>query len=310
MPSNRERKFAPASIRKDFKINRMLYLMLLPLVAYFIVFHYLPMGGISMAFVNYKPKLGIFGSPFVGLAHFQSFFQSMYAWRVIRNTLFISLLELVITFPVTILFALMLNEVSRRAFKRTLQTVSYLPYFISMVVAAGIIIDAVSSRGFVSQAVAHFSGKAENLLGKNSAWRSIYIVSGLWQGLGFGSIIYVAALAGVDQELYEAAVMDGAGRWRQTWHVTLPGISSTIVIMLILKVGQMMAVGYEKTILLYNPQIYETADIISSYVFLKGLQDFDYSYAAAVGLFNSVINLLLLLLANFTSRRLTETSLF
>lgn len=307
----RERKFTGIAIRKDFFLNWSLYLMALPLIAFYIIFHYLPMSGVALAFVDYKPKLGIFASPFVGLEHFQSFFHSIYIHRTIRNTIAISLLEIIVTFPVTILFALMLNEIQKRWFKRALQTLSYLPYFISMVVAAGIIIDMVSSRGAISQLMAAITGgNPENLLGKNAAWRPIYILSGLWQGMGFGSIIYIAALAGVDQELYEAAVMDGAGRWRQMWHVTLPGISSTIVIMLILKVGSIMAVGYEKTILLYNPQIYESADIISSYVYRKGLQDFDYSYASAVGLFNSVVSLILLTGANFVSKRLTETSLF
>lgn len=311
MHAGKYRKFTGEAIRRDFSINRSLYLMMLPLILFYLVFHYLPMSGVSLAFVDFKPKLGIWGSPFVGLEHFRSFFNSIYIWRVIRNTVVISFLEILITFPITIIFALMLNEIRHRALKRTLQTLSYLPYFISMVVAAGIIIDMVSSRGVISQLVASVSGQnPENLLGKNSAWRSIYIVSGLWQSLGFGSIIYIAALAGVDQELYEAAVMDGAGRWRQTWHVTLPCISSTIVIMLILKVGSIMSVGYEKTILLYNPQIYENADIISSYVYRKGLQDFDYSYASAVGLFNSVVSFLLLFSANAVSKRLTETSLF
>lgn len=306
----RVRKYTARAIRKDFRVNWFLYVMVLPLLAFFIVFHYMPMSGLAMAFVNYKPKLGIWGSPFVGLQNFTSFFSSMFAGRVIRNTLVISLLELLITFPVTIIFALLLNEVKNRAAKRAYQTISYLPYFISIVVAVGIIMDAVSSRGYISHFIALFTGKSENLLGKLNAWRPIYILSGMWQGLGFGSIIYVAALAAVDQELYEAAVMDGAGRWRQTWHITLPGISSTIVIMLILKVGSMMAVGHEKTILMYNPQIYETADIISSFVYRKGLQDFDYSYATAVGLFNSLINFALLLGANAVSRRLSDTSLF
>lgn len=311
MHASRTRKFTAAAIRKDFSANKGLYLMALPLIVFYAIFHYGPMLGVSLAFVDFKPKLGLLQSPFVGFAHFRSFFDSIYAWRVIRNTVVISLLEIVITFPVTILFALMLNEIKSRAFKRTLQTLSYLPYFISMVVAAGIIIDMVASRGFISRAVAVITGgRPQNLLGQSGAWRPVYILSGLWQGMGFGSIIYIAALAGVDQQLYEAAVMDGAGRFRQTWHVTLPGISGTIVIMLILKVGSIMSVGYEKTILLYNPQIYETADIISSYVYRKGLQDFDYSYASAVGLFNSVVSFLLLYIANNVSKRLTSTGLF
>ena len=306
----RPRKYSSAAIRKDFRKNKMLFLMLIPLIAYYLVFHYLPMAGIYLSFVDYKPKLGIFRSKFVGLQNFSDFFHSIYAWRVIRNTLVISLSEIAISFPLTIIFALLLNEVINRRFKRTLQTVSYLPYFISMVVAAGIIKDAVSSRGFVSQFVGMLTGRTEDLLSRNQAWLPIYIISGIWQNMGFGSIIYIAALAGVDQELYEAAVIDGANRWKQTWHVTIPGISGTIIIMLILRIGNMLAVGYEKTILLYNPQIYERADIISSYVYRRGLQDFDYSYASAVGLFNSIANMTLLLIANTLSRKMTETSLF
>ena len=179
-----------------------------------------------------------------------------------------------------------------------------------MVVVAGLIMDFCSSRGLVAQIVSLFTGEAVNLLGKPEYWRPVYIISGLWKELGFGSIIYLAALSGVDQQLYEAAAIDGATRFKQTIHVTLPGIAPTIIIMLILKIGQIMSVGYEKTILLYNPQVYETADIISSYVYRKGLLEFNYGYSTAVGMFNSVINLVLLVTANKISRKMTETSLF
>ena len=227
-----------------------------------------------------------------------------------KNTLWISALQLLIEFPVTIIFALLLNEIANKRFKRTIQTISYMPYFVSMVVMAGIIIDFCSSRGAVTSIVQIFTGSNKNLLSVPGYWRAIYIISDLWQGLGYGSIIYIAALAGVDKELYEAASIDGANRWKQTIHITLPGISSTIIIMLILKIGSIMSVGYEKTILLYNPQIYETADIISSYVYRKGLAEFNYSYSIAVSLFNSVINFALLVIANTCSRKFSETSLF
>ena len=308
--ARRIRKFTRQAIVRDAHANWMLYLMVLPVVAFFLIFHYLPLRGLALAFVNFKPKLGIFGSQFVGLEHFQAFFGSTYAWRVIRNTVVLSLLEICISLPLTIIFALMLNEVGNKRFKRNIQTISYLPYFISMVVTAGLILDAVSSRGYIGQLAGLITGQPENLLGKVDAWRPIYIISGLWQGIGFGSIIFVAALSGVDQELYEAAVVDGAGRWKQTWHITLPGISSTIVILLILRIGGMLSIGYEKTILLYNAQIYESADIISSFVYRKGLLDAKYDYATAIGLFNSVINTVLLLAANWFCRRTTETSLF
>ena len=222
----------------------------------------------------------------------------------------LSILDLLISFPVTIIFALLLNEIKNVRFKRTIQTVSYMPYFISMVVVAGIIVDFCSSKGVITSVVKLFTGSNQNLLSMPGYWRPIYILSGLWQGLGFGAIIYVAALAGVDQELYEAAAIDGANRLQQCWHITIPGISSTIIIMLILRVGSLMAVGSEKTILLYNPQVYETADIIASYVYRKGLQEFNYGYSTAVSMFNSIINFALLMISNAISRKYSETSLF
>lgn len=304
------RKYSLPSIRKDFKQNKILLLMVLPLVLFYIIFHYMPMGGLIMAFQNYKPKLGLWGSPFVGLQNFKDFFSSVYFGRVVGNTLAISLLDLLITFPVTILFALLLNEITSNRFKRTIQTISYMPYFISIVVVAGIIVDFCNSRGAIAQIVSLFTGETKNLLGVPDYWRPIYIISGMWQGIGFGSIIYIAAIAGVDQELYEAAALDGAGRLRQTLYVTLPGISTTIAIMLILKIGGMLSVGYEKTILLYNPQVYETADIISSFVYRKGLLEFNYGYSTAVGMFNSVINFILLITANSISKKVTDYGLF
>ena len=306
----RARKFTKAAIIRDFKRNKIVYLMAVPGIVFFIIFAYLPMGGLILAFENYKPKLGIFGSPFVGLQNFIDFFDSIYAWRVIRNTLILSFLDLCVSFPITVIFALLLNEIKNMKFKRTIQTISYMPYFISMVVVSGIIIDFCESSGAISSIVSLFTGKTQNLLSIPSYWRPIYIISGLWQGLGFGAIIYVAALSGVDQELYEAAAIDGANRLQQCRHITLPGIAPTIIIMLILRIGSLMSVGSEKTILLYNTQIYETADIISSFVYRKGLQEFNYGYSTAVGLFNSLINFVLLLLSNAISRKYSETSVF
>lgn len=297
-------------LKQDMAKNSALYLMVLPVILYYIIFHYLPMGGLIMAFQDYKPKLGLLQSPFVGFKNFEDFFTSIYFSRTVWNTLAISLLELCISFPATILFALLLNEIRSKFFKKTIQTVSYMPHFISMVVVAGLIIDFCNSKGVVAQFVSAFTGETKNLLGTPEYWRPVYIISGMWKEIGFGSIIYIAALSGVDQELYEAAAIDGANRFKRVLNVTLPGISTTIIIMLILKIGQMMAVGYEKTILLYNPQVYETADIISSYVYRKGLLEFNYGYSTAVGMFNSVINFILLLSANFISRKYSETSLF
>lgn len=305
-----KKKFTKEAIKKDFARNWNLYLMAVPALICLILFCYLPMGGLWMAFTNYKPNLGIFGSKFVGFKHFTDFFSSFYFGRTVKNTLWISFLQLAIEFPVTIIFALLLNEIANVKFKRTVQTISYMPYFISMVVISGIIIDFCSSRGAITSLLSVFTGVHDNLLNKPSYWRPIYIISDLWQGLGFGSIIYIAALAGVDKELYEAAEIDGANRWEQTLHITIPGISSTIIIMLILRIGTMMGVGYEKTILLYNSQVYETADIIASYVYRMGLEKQNYAYSTAVSLFNSVINFGLLLLSNKISKKYTETSLF
>lgn len=304
------RKFTKEAVAKDMRRHWKIYLMAVPGLLCLLLFSYLPMGGLALAFQNYKPKNGLFGSQWVGFKNFIDYFSSFYFARTVRNTLWISFLQLVIEFPITVIFALLLNEIRNRKFKRTVQTISYMPYFISMVVISGIIIDFCSSRGAITSIVSLFTGNTQNLLSIPQYWRPIYIISDLWQGLGFGSIIYLAALSGVDKELYEAAEIDGANRWKQTLHITLPGISPTIVIMLILKIGSMMSVGYEKTILLYNSQIYETADIISSYVYRKGLEEFNYGYSTAVSLFNSLINFILLIIANTLSKKYTESSLF
>ena len=306
----KERKYTAAAIKKDLKRNYYLYLMVLPLLAFFIVFSYAPMVGLLMAFENYKPARGIFGSDFVGFKHFVDFFQSVFAKRVIRNTLVISFLQLLIEFPVTIIFALLINEMKENLFRKGVQMITYMPYFISMVVIAGIIVDFTKSTGVIGAALGALLGKSVNVLADPKYWRPMYIISDLWQGLGFGSIIYIAALAGIDQELYEAAAIDGATRWKQTLHITIPGIMPTIIIMLILRVGMLMSVGADKTILLYNAQVYETADIISSFVYRKGLEEFNYGYSTAVGLFNSVINFALLVFTNHLSKKYSETSLF
>jgi putative aldouronate transport system permease protein len=298
------------TIQRDLKINRSVYLMALPVVAYFVVFCYLPMGGVIMAFQDYSPSLGIMRSKWIGLQNFKDFFDSYYCGRVIWNTFMISFVTLIFSFPCPIMLALMLNEVGNKRFKGAVQTISYMPYFISLVVIAGLIKSFTSQNGFITSLVVLLGGKSRDLLSDPALFRTIYVGSDIWQNLGFGSIIYLAALSGVDQELYEAAVIDGAGRIRQTWHITLPGISTTIIIMLILRLGGMFNVGYEKIILLYSPITYSTADVISSFTYRKGLLDGSYGYATAVGLFNSAINLGLLVLANKLSKKFAETSLF
>ena len=304
------RKYTWENIKKNTIRNWPLLIMVLPTIACFVLFHYIPMGGLWMAFEDFKPKLGILGSPFVGLENFADFFSSAYCWRTIRNTLILSGLQIGIEFPITIIFALLLNELRSKRYKRLVQTVSYMPYFVSMVVVAGIIVDFCSTTGPLTALVGAFTGNYDNLLGNPANWRPIYVLSDLWKDLGFNAIIYVAALSGIDQTLYEAAEIDGANRLQRILRVTIPGIIDTIMIMLILRIGQMLSVGYEKTILLYNPQVYETADILSSFIYRKGIQEMNYGYSTAVSLFNSVINFVLLILANAFSKKYTETGLF
>ena len=295
---------------KNYRQHKILYWLCLVIMVYFFVFYYLPMGGLVMAFQNFKLAKGIFGSPFVGFAQFEKFFTSPYFERVITNTLILSGYDLLFNFPAPILLAFLLNEVKNRAIKRTVQTVTYMPYFISMMVICGLIIDFTDSEGFITRLFNMLGGNVTSLIAEPSAFRSIFIISNIWQSIGFNSIIYLAALSGVDQELYEAAKIAGAGHFKQWLHVTLPGISSTIIIMLILRIGQIMNVNFEKVILLYNTSTMATADVISSYVYRVGLLDGQYSYSTAVGLFNSVISFALLLLANTLSKRYTQTSLF
>lgn len=294
----------------DLKRNWKIYLLALPVLAYFIIFHYIPMGGLLMAFQSYSPRLGIWGSKWVGFENFQNFFDSYYFTRLVRNTFLISFYDLLLGFPIAIILALMLNEVRSKPFKKTIQTVSYMPYFISTVVVAGILIDFCKTNGALNDIVTMFGGERMNLLGDPKLFRPIYVGSNIWQRTGYNSIIYMAALSSIDQTLYEAATIDGANRWRQTWHVTLPGIASTIVITLILRIGSIMNVGFEKVILLYSPSTYETADIISSFVYRKGIIEADYGYSTAIGMFNSVINFVLIIGANALSKKYSETSLF
>lgn len=299
-----------ATIKSDIISNKIVYLMALPMLAFYIIICYYPMYGATIAFRNYSPMKGITQSPWVGLEHFKSFFQSYYFLRVIKNTLMINIYSLIFGFPAPIILALLINEVKSRMFKRTVQTISYLPHFISTIVVCGMMIDFFSTNGVVNDLIAALGGGRSNLLMQPQLFQPLYVASGIWQDAGWSAIIYLAALSAINVELYEAAVIDGASRWKQTLHVTIPGIMPTIIIMLILRMGEMMSVGYEKIILLYNPLTYETADVISSFVYRKGLLEFSYSYSTAVGLFNSLINFILLISANWISRRTNETSLW
>lgn len=295
---------------RDIRKNKLIYLMLIPVVLFFTVFHYVPMYGAIIAFKDYSPRLGILGSPWVGLEHFQSFFGGLYFWRVLKNTIMISLYELAFGFPAPIILALLLNELRSALFKRTVQTITYMPHFISLVVVCGMVKEFTSSNGFINDIIVFFGGERLSLLLLPEYFRTLFISSGIWQHIGWGTIIYLAALTGIDPEQYEAAKIDGAGRWKQMLHITLPGIMPTIVILLILDIGKLMNVGSEKVILLYNPATYETADVIGSYVYRIGLLELNYSFSSAVGLFNSVINFSLVIFSNWLSRKLNETSLW
>lgn len=295
---------------KDFKLNKTIYLILLPSVIYYIVFHYLPMYGAQIAFKDFSPGKGIIDSPWVGLEHFINFFKSYYFVRLIRNTVLINVLDIIFGFPAPIILALLLNEVHKNSFKRVIQTVSYLPHFVSIVVLCGIIIDFTSREGLFNNLITYFGGEPISFMTNASWFRPIFVGSGVWQEVGWGSIIYLAALSNVDAELYEAARIDGAGRLRQALSVTIPSIFPIIVIMLILRMGRMMNVGQDKVLLLYNPSIYETADVISTFVYRKGLVEFNFSYATAVGIFNSIINFVILFSCNKLSKKFTDSSLW
>lgn len=291
--------------------DKAFILLALPGIAFYIIFHYVPMYGVWMAFTNYNMSKPIILSDFVGIKWFEQFFNSYFCGRLIRNTLTISLKGLFFSFPIPILFAIILNEVRHTKFKRTVQTVSYLPHFISTVVAVGILKDIFSAPdGIINQLIVMLGGKEIHFFNKPQYFHGLYIGSGIWSSFGWGSILYIAAIAGIDPQLYEAATIDGANRPQQIWHVTIPGILPTVVMMLIMNVGSIMSVGYEKIILMYGPSTYETADVISTYVYRRGLVSGDYSFGAAIGLFNNVINLILLLLVNKISRKVADIALW
>lgn len=297
-------------LAKDLRNNKWCYAMVLPAIVFYVVFAYVPMYGALIAFKEYSPSLGIMGSPWVGFEHFQSFFESFYFGRVMKNTLIISFATLIFGFPAPIIFALLLNALRSKGYAKAIQTFSYMPHFISLVVICGMIKQFTLDNGVINDIIAAFGGNRVSMLTEPAYFVPVYVISGIWQEVGWGSIVYLAALTSVDQSLYEAAAIDGAGRLKQTFHITIPGIMPTIITMLLLKVGNILNVGYEKIILLYNPATYETADVISSFVYRKGLLEFDWSFSAAVGLFNSLINLTLLVISNNVSKNLTDSSLW
>ncbi|BCG57147.1 ABC transporter permease [Paenibacillus sp. URB8-2] len=292
-------------------INRYdLYLMLLLPMAWYLIFHYGPLYGLQIAFKNFNPAKGIIGSDWIGLDHFTRFFDSYYFWRLLWNTLSINLFSLLIAFPIPIFLALLINEIRSKAFSKWLQNITYIPHFISVVVIVGMLTVLLSPTGPPNMLIQAFGGSPVRFLEEAGWFKTIFIGSNIWQNMGWQSIIYIAALSGINPQLYEAAKMDGASRLRRIWHVSLPGIVPVIVILLILDVGQFMNIGFEKILLLQNNLNLEASDVISTFVYTTGILKGEYSYTAAIGLFNSVINLTLLLLVNRLARKTSETSLW
>lgn len=290
--------------------NWQLYLFMLPALIYFLVFHYYPMYGVQIAFKDFMAMEGIWGSPWVGLSHLERFVNSYYFWDLLKNTFLISLFQLAL-FPVSIVVALSLNELNNGAFKKIVQTVTYAPHFISVVVLSGMIITFLNpTTGILNKMIALFGGDPVSFMTEPSWFKTIFVVSGEWQNLGWGAIVYLAALASIDPQLYEAAKVDGATRLQRIWHINLRGILPTIAILFILNIGHFMSVGFEKLYLLQNPLNMESSDVIQTYVYRSGLLEAKYSFSAAVGLFNSVINLILLIVFNRIARRTTQTGLW
>nr|WP_318686474.1 ABC transporter permease subunit [uncultured Acetatifactor sp.] len=298
-------------LKKNIKRDKALLLIILPVVVHYLVFFYYPMYGNIIAFKDYSPTKGIWGSDWVGFQYFVQFFRSPYFVRVLRNTALISVYSILWGFPIPILFALLTNDLKAGVYKRVVQAVSYIPYFISTVIICGMLVNFLSpSTGIVNMVIEALGGEPINFLMEPKWFRTVFIASGVWQGFGWSAIIYLAALTGVSPELYEAAKMDGASKIQRVIHISIPSILPTIVVTLILQIGTLMSIGYEKIILLYNPVTLEVADVISSYTYRTGLVEGNYSFASAVGLFNSVINLILVAFANKVSRKVSEVSLW
>lgn len=297
--------------RRDIFLNWRLYILGLPLILYFLIFNYAPMFGLVMAFQDFSPNKGFLRSEWVGFGNFIQFFTAPSALQVIRNTFVISGLGLAVGFPLSIIFALLINEIKLKWFKKSIQTISYMPYFVTTIVICGMIIDFCSSNGIITNLLVNLGLiERQNMLTNPDYFWAINLISDQWQGLGYGSIVFIAAITNVSGELHEAAAIDGATRLQRVWHITLPGIKPMIVSMLILQCGMLMTVGFDKILNLYNPSIYSTADVITTYVQRMGINGGKFGYSTAVGLFNSVINTALLLISNALSKKYAEQSLF
>lgn len=308
--TDRPKKRALSKKLKDILQNYDLYLLVLPTLAYFLVFHYFPMYGIQIAFKDFNPVAGITGSEWIGFEHFIRFFNSHHFWTILRNTFGLSLYEMA-TFPIAVVMALLLNQLTSNRFKRFVQTVTYAPHFISVVVMVGMLYIFLSPRtGIINQIIQFFGGDPVFFLGMPEWFKTIFVFSGVWQSLGFGMIIYLAALAGVSPEHHEAAIMDGASKVQRIWHIDFPAIMPTITILLILNIGNFLNIGFEKVYLMQNALNVTTSEIIQTHVYKMGLLSAQYSYSTAVGLFNSVINFILLIGINQIARRFGQNSLW
>ncbi|HHY81620.1 MAG TPA: sugar ABC transporter permease [Clostridiales bacterium] len=295
---------------KRFIQQRWLIAMIVPAFLILFIFHYIPIYGIVIAFKNYRAPLGIWGSKWVGFKYFIQFFQNPFHWRVLRNTVLLGLYSFLWGFPAPIILSLLLNEVKHARYKRFVQTISYLPYFISVVIIVGIMKEMLAMDGIINNTIAALGGERIGFFIEPKYFRSLYVISGIWQGLGWGTIIYLAALAGVDVELYESAIIDGANRWHQMWHITLPSIMPTIVVLMILNVRGILGSDTQKILLMYNPSTYETADTIQTYVFREGIEGAQYSYSTAVGLLMSVISFIILYITNKIAQKTSDYSLW
>jgi ABC-type polysaccharide transport system, permease component len=299
---------------QQFKTNiikdRYLYIMMMPSFILLLIFHYVPIYGITLAFKDYSAAKGILGSTWVGLKYIDMFIHDPFLWRIFRNTILLGVYGLIFAFPASIILAIMFNEVRNKAFKKISQTVSYLPYFISTVIIVGIMKELLSMDGVVNSIISNTGGEKINFFSEAGWFRTLFISSGIWQGLGWGSIIYIAAIAGISEELYEASVIEGANRFQQTMYITIPCIAPTINIMFILSVGSILGASFEKVYLMYSPGIYETADVISTYVYRRGIEGGSFSYATAVGLINSIVSFLFMWAANMVSRKTQGNSLW
>ena len=311
LPTTRAQLTFTGRWRKTLRRHWQLYLLIVPPLIYFAMFKYIPMSNVVIAFKNYSVVKGVWGSPWIGMHNFELFFRNPIFLVLIKNTLFLSGYAVLASFPLPILLALMLNEVRHKWFRKTVQMVTYAPYFISTVVVVSMMILMMAPRlGIVTKTFGLFGADAPNLLGNPDYFRHIYVWSDVWQTTGYAAVIYMAALSAVDPALYESAKVDGASRLRRIWHVDIPGILPTAMIILVLSVGNIMAIGFEKAYLLQNPLNLSESEIIATYVYKTGLLNADFGIATAVGLFNSVINLILLLLVNWVGKRITGNGLW